>query len=1088
MEKGKLTAIIKSPLNSNFDEQYRVLTIAEGESFTVGIKEYEDAKKEIQNRIDETKNEINTIDPNLESEKERLFLQAQERYREGGKWIEPKKVNGKIVSKAQETYDANIKDEKRRASSLKDLKKAQLKAIENELSILETIFNSVVWAWNLAHNRSSKPSGRLKFGKGQRERTIIMDKLSSGGGFSWIEPFWDDKKPTGSIKNGLYYHSIPQEPDAIIAEWYGVNESENSVKIDQPVAPGSKVQLHIYTKDLYGQNIGVELKANGKTLKANTYSPIIYSKPAKDKESEKKRPNYDTYESKDIFLTEVEIYDYSDPSSIQPPAVAIKGSLTDTKDDFSDGSLTSLPNVQKAILNIYIDPIWSFGVPEIIIKPTIHFLGKNKELNAELKINGHKNPEIRIPDTGNMPVFVDNVETDFRAFHHCRYEKITAKFEEDGQPKEIPIFNSKEVVDAENSLIFPFVVGCDEAKREFEIIVEEAKTDECNFADTETSHKNHVINTDAIEARIIKGEGKYSGRWRLAETDDYLSGGEKKTEKSNDENDDNKITASNITNKFKFLNNGSAIELQKSFRILEEKTPFEFDKIPDQQVKMKIGYDYTFGGSVSPLVGLCYTFFPNSDYVAQKYPVKIDTCAYQKNLNINIYPDTKWTIQLGFNYDKEKFNQVRTKYHEKWKLQGLEAEEEKNRLQAKVEGTEENLKKLAEQKKRANRNDKGDIQGKIDRQRKKGSNYDSRIDQQQEVINKSGRKTSKRGQLFKAFDLMEPDDALEHGLVDCELGIIAEFDRPFGALDLTSGYSEIIDFIKKIADIKEKVDNIISGKDQQSTKSTPKENPDRTKKLKTKLDEKKSRGTKKSNWNFEFIPPSIGLSVGWYAERPKDIDKPVMGTMIEGIIDLNPLFGFEITYDVYQLLYKIKHPAVLAVVATLDILDEVLEDNFDINLDFIITTEASGTLKGTINTAEGSNYTDRLMKDEDDTPAKFGGSFKFVLKGFVQGNTTVETFIFGTYKLGGEVEASLEAGITMEFVTKANEEMMFLEPEIKVDSFVLKGRAKGYIVKKRRGDKTNSGGIEGETSGDIILTDAYEWEVKNWRVPLIKFK
>lgn len=110
---------------------------------------------------------------------------------------------------------------------------------------------------------------------------------------------------------------------------------------------------------------------------------------------------------------------------------------------------------------------------------------------------------------------------------------------------------------------------------------------------------------------------------------------------------------------------------------------------------MKIGYDYTFGNTVSPLAGLCYTFWPYNDSIMQKYPVKIDTCAYQKNLNINIYPDTKWTIQLGFNYDKEKFNQVRTKYHEKWKLQGLEAEEEKKRLQAKVEGTEENLKKLA---------------------------------------------------------------------------------------------------------------------------------------------------------------------------------------------------------------------------------------------------------------------------------------------------------------------------------------------------------------------------------------------------------
>lgn len=54
-------------------------------------------------------------------------------------------------------------------------------------------------------------------------------------------------------------------------------------------------------------------------------------------------------------------------------------------------------------------------------------------------------------------------------------------------------------------MIFPFVVGCDEAKREFEIIVEGSKTDECSYDKTENDHQNQVINTSAIEARIIKG-------------------------------------------------------------------------------------------------------------------------------------------------------------------------------------------------------------------------------------------------------------------------------------------------------------------------------------------------------------------------------------------------------------------------------------------------------------------------------------------------------------------------------------------------------------------------------------------------------
>jgi hypothetical protein len=77
---------------------------------------------------------------------------------------------------------------------------------------------------------------------------------------------------------------------------------------------------------------------------------------------------------------------------------------------------------------------------------------------------------------------------------------------------------------------------------------------------------------------------------------------------------------------------------------------------------------------------------------------------------------------------------------------------------------------------------------------------------------------------------MEPKNALANGLIDCELGIIAEFDRPHGALDLTSGYSEIVDFIKKIADIRDKINNIIDGKDGDAKKKSPNEENEKDKK------------------------------------------------------------------------------------------------------------------------------------------------------------------------------------------------------------------------------------------------------------------
>jgi hypothetical protein len=102
----------------------------------------------------------------------------------------------------------------------------------------------------------------------------------------------------------------------------------------------------------------------------------------------------------------------------------------------------------------------------ITIIPTIHYDGIKQEMTAaSLKVSAGATPDIRIPEYGNKPVFVDNIETNFEAFHHCRYEKITAKFEEDGQQKEILLFNSQDAINTVDNLIFPFVVGNDEAKR-----------------------------------------------------------------------------------------------------------------------------------------------------------------------------------------------------------------------------------------------------------------------------------------------------------------------------------------------------------------------------------------------------------------------------------------------------------------------------------------------------------------------------------------------------------------------------------------------------------------------------------------------
>lgn len=287
----------------------------------------------------------------------------------------------------------------------------------------------------------------------------------------------------------MYVHTRLNEPDAKIAEWYGYDASGNPMKIDKPVAPGSKVQLHIYTQGLYGQNIRVELKANGKTLKANNYGNTLILYVNKDPKAKTKNSEfkYEIQDSNDFFLTEVEIYDYSDPNSIQPPKGSITGYLIDDSDDFSDGSITRLANVQKAVLDLYIDPIWSFDIPEteVTIKPTIHFMGKMKELDAELQVNRHKDPEITIPETGNMPVFVDKIETDFKSFHPCGYNT----FEISDGNRTVNLLEDKSIPPLN---LFELVAGPKENTHDITIDLD-TDTSECSFDGTSNDHEKYVI-------------------------------------------------------------------------------------------------------------------------------------------------------------------------------------------------------------------------------------------------------------------------------------------------------------------------------------------------------------------------------------------------------------------------------------------------------------------------------------------------------------------------------------------------------------------------------------------------------------------
>ncbi|WP_103867232.1 hypothetical protein [Aquimarina sp. I32.4] len=940
----------------------------------------------------------------------------------------------------------------------------------------------------------------------KKNLSLRVEKVYSGGGLGWLEPFYEGEKPECQAPHGYFFNCIgPRRVDKIEWREYQLDDNGPLIDLSKGKYYGQGVQLHIYTTGLYGQELQVSLR----DIRKVNYDLTI---DENFKDNKNKLKNY--------FGAEVDVF------------VDEQGN-----------------KVQKAIVTIMIEHYWrvlasswfsSYGLDVVpIIKTTLEgvdhgdFTSSNDTLKVEVPASGTRIETPEVVKSGNKPVIIERIETNPAEFHPCRYENITVTFEEDGDEKTLILYDSKDQ-GRKDKLDYPIVVGPDQKRRRFKIQLEQVNTDDCRFLGTDKEHKNHVINIDAIIKKIKQGHGTRSKQWRGDNTEglakkvglptgevknkegDTLINGEIKTEKSGDQNDDRQIDASHITNQLSIVSKIIEINGQKSFNILENHKPFVLEQPTDELLELEVGFDYTFGGRKNMVAGLLSTIIPNIRASQQLYPIVFETCAKSHPLDIWVIPDTKCTIQLAFNYDLKMYGMVREAYHQKWKRRELEAEDVKKRLEKSRDKSQAiHMDKYLEAE-----NAKGKKKKKLSREEKKYfdkkvANKNKRITEANKKLKNAKKKTSKWGQLSKAKDLIELDDGIENGVIDCEFTAILEFDRPYGAIEVTPHFNEITNLLRKVVELKELAESIINGKNPDTTKKSPKENTNRTKKLKGLLDKKKAKGLKKSNWEFEFVDPSLALSLSWYAERAKDLSQPIVGTMFEGVIKMDPLFGFEIKYDVYQLLYKIKHPAVLAIVAALDVIDEIAGDNFDIDLDLIVTSEISGMMMGTINTASGSKYMNRLIEDEDDTPAKLGGKIDISLEGKIQVNGQSESFIFGKYNIYGQVDASVETGISMELVTKADEEMVFIEPEIKFEGLILKGNVKAGFsldeeedeedddVNKTKNNKSTENtltsndpiekfekqqGVHYKGHGEIIVLDPYEWEITKRRMPIYNFK
>ncbi|MBV6880770.1 hypothetical protein NG800_012120 [Epilithonimonas ginsengisoli] len=1010
MGQNTLTAIVLKPENADFNEQYRALTTQEGQGFTIGIKEYVDGKKGIDDRIANLENEKRNIDTELQNEEKRLYEQAQQRFKEGGKWTEAETHNGESVSHAQVSLNENVRLAKNRAERLKRAKDNQLEAVKNELKEFDKNFESVVWAWNLAHKRSDKPNGRNEIIQiGTKEVSLVLGQHLYGGGFAWIEPFYDGSQPTGNAKSGLFIHTAGASMQIITAEWYGFDKDQNPVKIDKSVAPGSKVQLHIYTKSMYGHNIRVELKSNGKTLKANTYGTSVVINA--NKKEEDPATEYGITDSKDLFLTEVEIHDYSDPKSVQPPSGTQTGTMVG-----SDGNDPPIPNVQKAILDVYIDPAWCAGQAQILIKPTIHFSNQRQDLNVGLTVNCRAAVDVKIPDTGNMPVFVDNIETNIESFHPCGY----SKFEINDGSRTVDLLGEKSLPPLN---LFELVAGPESNTQDITIDLD-TDTTECSFDGSENDHEKHALSLIDYPEKQVENDA------------------EKEEESSTSRDHKIKVQIGDKTN--------VSHEQLVAFSGKLEKYTADGD---DKQLKFKARYIYNYapinlaGHPVHPIFRY---FWLGNGVPTNTYLVKTNTCRYQQNVAVKTYPDVGWSLKLSYTnstVEKEIWKNKRfanrnaarfQRRPQKWIAAGedksigisLGAKWDKdNEFDATADITEQ-IKALCE---------KFGVIGRFVNSVFLGQENSNNSSQGQPTAEDRAALES-----VAAQNRGREDRALEQ----------TRNDMNSARAQLRNATTEV-----QKRNAQRNIERVQRDMDRQSREY--------------------KRGLTRSIASVSVQWPQIEAQFEWSLENIDQVGPHhnQVGVVLRGVLELTPLIGITATLDFLALAQR-AHPVALAVIAAADITMALIGDGSKITCELSAAGNFGGKLQGFLNTKTGENSfnkNDRNANDKQVTELKCDLEFKLKIA-IDLAISTKKLFVKVT--VSGKFGADATAKWTGKAPIDADDFGWYLAPEMTFEGLEVKGYA-NISAKAETGSGTPMGSVGTTNEFTWQAIDAWK-EPKKW--------
>ena len=833
------------------------------------------------------------------------------------------------------------------------------------------------WVWVTMNNRNLE--GRSKnIGLTGNKLSLRFPKVLEGGGLAWLEPFMPGDQPTNKMPNG-YYISAKGEAKILDMVWREYSETYDGKIINGSVKKfNDSVQLHVYTQGLFGHDINVGLTDNG-LIKDDALN--VYNRGEQMLST--------------FFAAEVRVYKLLDD---ERGLNKVQDTMTNQTNNAS-GNKQSEYFVQKAVFDVYIDPVWKSKVGKSLeIYAKVRIPGNavetiNKKVYIEVEGQSVKNSALSM--TGNTPVLVDDVPTEVNAFLPCKYTavvlRVPEKDETTGKDMEKAIFLYKQDVTSLRTLRhFEVVTGETQGLKKITLQLSDLSTLESDCSrPAGQKHKGNVLKLLSFpEARgdaknIKKAEKEVKSPW-----ENTTKGG------------------------FSIFGAGSSVT-----KVWGADTVLEVLSHTDAEISFNSRFIYDRSPILLTNIEMPWIlrYFWMSNRVAGKpYIIAASTCRHDQQIKIYPYPDVVWELALEFKNTKVKRTLVTSATYnqsaadKKKKFKSIGDRELTLALHAKWDGGE-----------------------KVDLTEKVWESIETKFEKLIAVVDivKSILSGSRNGQDPNAAQ----PTASQRRKMD-------ELKRRFEADKLKNERNDL-EAERQERYYQDKL-RTLWDKDKNS--------PEYRKAAKDvanlqRRTHKKFPKLKRDVIGMEVEWPSINVAVGWSrvntSSQQVDAVRNQTGILLTGSIEAKPLISVSVFLDFLALVQR-AHPIALAVVAIVDVALSALSEDNAITCELRATGSVGGKLEGFLNTLTGENSLSPKDRKANNKPGiSFTGDLELSL--LIQINIQVEQdYLF--VKVQGGVDASMKASakVSARAVVDSDEKGFYTKFYSTFEGLEIVGKAK----------------------------------------------